>query len=169
MTWSPSERRLTGDEAGLDRQLLDGPVDGLAGQHRVRVRQLEEDATGLHDRDPALRVALAGAHAGLGGLLGDGLVGEHGDPHLAATTGLAGHGDTGGLDLAGGDPTRLESLDPVLAEGDLAATLGLTLHATALLLAVLDLLGHQHLRSEEHTSELTSLMRLSYAVFGLKT
>src|SRR3546814_10938048 len=62
-----------------------------------------------------------------------------------ATTGLAGHGDTGGLDLAGGDPTRLESLDPVLAEGDLAATLGLTLHATALLLAVLDLLGHQHL------------------------
>src|SRR3546814_1235708 len=27
--------------------------------------------------------------------------------------------------------------------------------------------GHEHLRSEEHTSELTSLMRISYAVFCL--
>ena len=30
MSW-PSERLLTGDEAGLDRQLLDGPVDGGLG------------------------------------------------------------------------------------------------------------------------------------------
>src|SRR3546814_9447950 len=29
-------------------------------------------------------------------------------------------------------------------------------------------LGHQHVRSEEHTSELQSLMRISYAVFCLK-
>src|SRR3546814_6829516 len=29
-------------------------------------------------------------------------------------------------------------------------------------------LAHQHLRSEEHTSELQSLMRISYAVFCLK-
>src|SRR3546814_7468142 len=28
--------------------------------------------------------------------------------------------------------------------------------------------GHMHLRSEEHTSELKSLMRISYAVFCLK-
>src|SRR5690606_14757804 len=86
----------------------------------------------------------AGAHAGLGRLLGDGLVGEDGDPHLAATTGLAGHGDAGGLDLASGDPPGLEGLDAVVAEGDLGATLALTLRAPAVLLAVLDLLGHQH-------------------------
>src|SRR3546814_1784280 len=30
-------------------------------------------------------------------------------------------------------------------------------------------LGHQRARSEEHTSELQSLMRISYAVFCLKT
>ena len=28
----PSERLLTGDEAGLDRQLLDGPLDGARGR-----------------------------------------------------------------------------------------------------------------------------------------
>src|SRR5688572_8098966 len=140
----PSEALLTGDEACLDRQLLDGPVDGLAGQHRVGVGQLEQDAAGLHDGDPALRVALARTHAGLGRLLGDGLVREDGDPDLAATTGAAGHGDAGGLDLAGGDPPGLERLDAVLTEGHLGATLRLTAQATALLLAVLDLLGHQH-------------------------
>src|SRR5690606_5712890 len=35
-------------------------------------------------------------------------------------------------------------LDAVVTEGDLGSTLGLALRATALLLAVLDLPGHQH-------------------------
>src|SRR5690606_22414104 len=135
---------LTGDELGLDRQLLDGPLDGLTGQLGVGVRELEEDPARLHDGHPALRVALAGTHAGLGRLLGDGLVGEHGDPDLAAAAGLSGHRDTRGLDLAGRAPARLEGLDAVVAEDDLGATLGLALPATALVLAMLDLLGHQH-------------------------
>ena len=71
---------------------------------------------GLHHRDPVLGVALARAHAGLGRLLGDGLVGEDVDPDLPATLDVAGHRDTGGLDLAVGDPARLERLDPVVAE-----------------------------------------------------
>ena len=83
---------------------------------RFGVRQLEQDAARLDDGDPALGVALARAHAGLGRLLGDGLVREDVDPDLAATLDVAGHGDTGGLDLAGGDPARLEGLDAVLAE-----------------------------------------------------
>src|SRR3546814_10308201 len=36
------------------------------------------------------------------------------------------------------------------------------------LLSAADILQHQYVRSEEHTSELQSLMRLSYAVFCLK-
>ena len=112
------------DEAGLDRQLLDGPLDGLPGDVGVGVGQLEQDAAGLDDGDPALRVALARAHAGLGRLLGDGLVREDVDPDLAATLDVAGHGDTGGLDLAGGDPPGLEGLDAVVAEGDRGAALG---------------------------------------------
>ena len=58
------------------------------------------------------------------GFCGDGLVREDVDPDLAATLDVAGHGDTGGLDLAGGDPPGLEGLDAVVAEGDLGAALG---------------------------------------------
>src|SRR4029434_7565727 len=45
------------------------------------------------------------------------LVGEDVDPDLAPTLDVAGHGDTGGLDLAVGDPGRLEGLEAVVAEG----------------------------------------------------
>ena len=71
---------------------------------------------GLHDGDPALGRALAGAHAGLGRLLRHGLVREDVDPDLAATLDLAGHRDSCGLDLAVGDPAGVERLQPVLAE-----------------------------------------------------
>src|SRR5205807_337489 len=74
------------------------------------------DPAGFDDGDPALGVALAGAHTGLGGLLGDGLVREHVDPDLAAALDLASHGDARSLDLAVGDPGALERLEPVIAE-----------------------------------------------------
>src|SRR5690606_12229660 len=96
------------------------------------------------DGDPQLGVALAGAHAGLGRLLGDRLVREDVDPDLAATADRSGHRDTGSLDLAGREPARLEGLDAVLAEAQVGAALGDTLGATALVLAVGDLTGHQH-------------------------
>src|SRR5689334_7875669 len=145
MRWPwPSEGVLPGDEAGLDRQLLDGPVDGLAGHDGVGVGELEEDPTGAHDGDPPLRVALARAHAGLGGLLGDGLVGEDVDPDLAATLDVAGHGDSGGLDLAVRDPSRFEGLDAEVAEVHARATLGEPGHPATLGLAVANLAGHQH-------------------------
>src|SRR5687767_15201434 len=57
--------------------------------------------------------------------------GEDVDPDLATTLDIAGHRDTGGLDLPVGDPARFEGLEAVVAE-----------------------------RSEEHTSELQSLAYL---------
>src|SRR5690606_7232520 len=137
-------RLFLGHEAGLDRQLLDGALDRGPGDVGVGVRQLEQDATGPDDGDPLLGVALARAHAGLGRLLRDGLVREDVDPDLATAPDVPGHGDAGGLDLARGDPPGLESLDAVLAEGDLGATLGLALHAAPVVLAVRDLARHQH-------------------------
>ena len=80
-------------------------------------------------------------------VLGDRLVREDIDPHLAATLDVTGHGDTGGLDLAGGDPPGLEGLDAVVAVADLGGALGAALHASTVVLAVLDLLGHQHDRN----------------------
>src|SRR3546814_4613468 len=48
------------------------------------------------------------------------------------------------------------------------ATLAATLKGASDAKTIL-LLGHMDVRSEEHTSELQSLMRISYAVFCLKT
>src|SRR3546814_2669616 len=56
------------------------------------------------------------------------------------------------------------------ARGSRLAGAGGALAATGLLLAALwiGLAVREHVRSEEHTSELQSLMRISYAVFCLK-
>src|SRR6201999_3773183 len=117
--------------------LVAGQAHGLASERLRHAGELEHHATGLDHGDPALRVALAGAHAGLGRLLGDGLVREDVDPHLAATLDLAGHGDTGGLDLPVGQPAGLEGLQPVVAEGHGLLAAGEPVAPAAMDLAVL--------------------------------
>src|SRR6185295_18368483 len=136
---------LAHDELGLHRQLVPREAHGLTGERLGHAGQLEHHAARLDHRDPALGRALAGAHAGLGGLLGHGLVGIDVDPDLAATLDLAGHRDSGGLDLAVGEPTGLERLDPVLAELDLGLAARQPGTPAAVLLAVLDALRGQHL------------------------
>src|SRR6185312_15863945 len=79
---------LAPHEFRLDRQLHRGQADRLPCQRLGDARQLEHDPAGL----------------------------DHGDPELAAALDLAGHRDTGGLDLAVSDPPLLERLQPVLAE-----------------------------------------------------
>src|SRR4051812_12559535 len=119
---------------------------GLASERLRHAGELEHHATGLDDGDPALRVALAGAHAGLGRLLGEGLVREDVDPDLAATLDLARHGDTGGLDLAGGEPAGLEGVEPVIAEVHRLLATREPVPAPAMHLAELHTLGRKHYR-----------------------
>src|SRR4051794_37987959 len=135
---------LTRHELGPDRELVTRKAHRLARKILGYARHLEHHAPGLDHCDPALRRALAGAHAGLGRLLRVRLVGEDVDPDLPATLDLAGHRDTGGLDLAVGDPAAVERLQPVLAEGHGAPALGVAAHSAAHLFAVLDPLRHQH-------------------------
>ena len=80
------------------------------------------------------------------GFLVTGLSGIDVDPDLAATLDLAGHRDTGGLDLAVGEPAGLERLEAVLAELHLGLAARQPGPAPAVLLAVLDALGGQHQR-----------------------
>ena len=116
-----SEAFITGRPLACTNLVFTGslwPARRIASRASVlrHAGELEHHAARLDDGDPALRVALAGAHAGLGRLLGEGLVREDVDPHLAATLDLAGHRDTSGLDLAVGQPARLEGLQAVIAE-----------------------------------------------------
>src|SRR4051812_35309160 len=129
---------LTGDELRLDRQLMAGEAHGLARQGLRHARHLEHHAPGLDHSDPALGRALTGTHAGLGRLLRVRLVREDVDPDLASTLDLAGHRDTGSLDLAVGDPTAIERLEAVLAVLDVRAAPCISGHAAPMLLAVLD-------------------------------
>src|SRR3546814_9566955 len=65
----------------------------------------------------------------------------------------------------GGAPTQARALD---ARRGAAHSRSMARAAHAFLLALRDLPHPRVLRSEEHTSELKSLMRISYAVFCLK-
>src|SRR5262249_28277507 len=131
-------------ELAADRELLRGEAHGLARQRLRDAGKLEHDPARLDHGHPELGRPLAGAHAGLERLLRHGLVGEDVDPHLAAAADLAGHRDTGGLDLAAGDPALLERLQPVLAEVDPGPALGEAGAAAAEDAAVLDPAGKQH-------------------------
>src|SRR5215510_15610341 len=134
----------TGHELGLDADLLRGKAEALARRSLVHALHLVHDPAGLHHGDPELGVALALAHARLRGLLGHRLVREDADEDLPAALDAAGERDAGRLDLAVGDPARLERLEPEIAEGQARSALGLAPHAAALGLAILDTLGHQH-------------------------
>src|SRR5262249_54491138 len=97
-------------ELRLDRQLLARKPQRVLRKRLRHSGELEHDATGLDDGDPAFRRALALAHARLRRLLRVRLVREDVDPDLAAALDLARHRDTCGLDLAVRDPPPLQRL-----------------------------------------------------------
>src|SRR3546814_5263307 len=78
-----------------------------------------------------------------------------------------------GIDLFAGPTETLVIADETGCDAELAATdlLGQAEHgpdSPAILLTTSEKLARETMRSEEHTSELQSLMRISYAVFCLK-
>src|SRR5439155_4121475 len=73
-------------------------------------------------------------------------------PDLPAAADVPGHGHPGGFDLSVRDPARLHGEQAVVAEVHLGATLRLPAHPAAVLLAVLDPLGHQHLAAPPRTA-----------------
>src|SRR5690606_23130385 len=88
--------------------------------------------------------ALARAHAHFDRLLGDRLVGEHANPHLAAALDVAANGTARGLDLAGGELAVGGRLQAELAEADGVAVPAQAFVAALVDLAVFGSLGLQH-------------------------
>ena len=121
---------------------------------------LEEHAAGLDDRDPHLGRALALAHARLGRLLGERLVGEHAHPHAPAALDGARERDAGGLDLARREPAAVERLQAVVAERERRAAPGRALAAALLHLAPLDLLRLRAWSRPRHDAERGALLLL---------
>src|SRR3989441_805546 len=109
-------------ELGLDRQLGRGERQRQARLGLGDPLHLEHHATRLDHRDPSLRVALPLPHAGLGRLLGDGLVRKEPDPDLAAPLHLPRERHPRRLDLPVRDPARLQCHQPVVAERDRIAS-----------------------------------------------
>src|SRR6266508_4321718 len=154
-------------EPRLDRELHCREPHRVAGQVLRHSGELAHHSTRLDDGDPVLRRAFAGAHAGFGRLLRHGLVGKDIDPDLAASLDMAGHGDTGSLDLAIRHPAGLERLETEVAEVHLLLALGHASHASALLLAELGLLRQQHQLLDSSSPELSSFVGSSTCCFGV--
>src|SRR5688572_23973975 len=133
-----------GHESGGDRELGGGQAERLARRGFVDALDLVDHATGGDLRHPVLDVALAGAHSHFDRLLGDRLVREHADPHLAAALDVAADRAAGRLDLARGQLAVRRRLQAVLAEADGGAVPAQAVVAALEDLAVLGSLGLQH-------------------------
>src|SRR6185295_14118839 len=132
------------DELRLDRQLARAELHGLFGQLRADSLELEEHAPGLHDGHPEFGRALAFSHSRLRRLHRHRLVREDANPHLAAALDEARDRHARGLDLAIGDPRRLERLQSELSERHGGAAVRHALAAPAHLLPVFDPLRYEH-------------------------
>src|SRR5712664_2667480 len=131
-----------GNELRGNRQLVRRQSHGFLGRRFVHSRHLEHDASRLHHRHPLLRRAFALAHARFGRLLGERLVRKNPDPQFSAALDEPRNSHARGFDLPVGNPCRLERLQAVLAEGQLASAPGLALAPSALLFPVLHFLWH---------------------------
>src|ERR1035437_8041424 len=125
---SPSERARTlsmsicqaflDDDSGRDRQFVAGGGERPDPPRTGENNPLQEEPTPPSHGHPMVGCALAGTHSSFGGLLGRRLVREDADPDLAAALYRSGHGAPGSLDLAAGDPCRLEGGEAEVAESD---------------------------------------------------
>src|SRR5215210_7825998 len=128
----------------LDRQLVSGQAQRLLGEIGPDTADFEHHPTGADHRDPVIRRALAAPHPSLGRFGGDRLVREYSNPDLTTSLEVVRDRPPSGLDLAGGNPTRLEGLDAELAERDLVAPLGEAAAVAAMLFSELDALWLEH-------------------------
>src|SRR5437868_6706089 len=131
-------------EPRAQRKLVRGQPHGFLGIGYAHAFHLEQDLARTDNGNPVIWRALAFTHTGFSGLLGDRLVGKQANPNLAATLYETRDSHAARLDLAVADPARLQYLQAKLPKGQLRTAPRLTGHASALLLAVLHFLWHQH-------------------------
>jgi hypothetical protein len=113
----------TNDKLSSHGELLSGEAQCFLGDIKAHTVDLDEDATGMNGSDVTCNITFTFTHADIGRLASIGLVGEYAEPDLSLALHVTCHGDTGGLDLASGDPLALQGLDSEGTEGELVTTL----------------------------------------------
>jgi hypothetical protein len=113
----------TNDKLSSHGELLSGEAQGFLSDIIAHTVDLDEDATGMNGSDITCHITFTFTHADIGRLASIGLVGENAQPDLTLTLHVTCHGDTGGLDLASGDPLALQSLDSEGTKGELVTAL----------------------------------------------
>ena len=113
----------THDELGGHGKFLSSETEGFLGYIVRNAFNLYEYAAWGYGSYESFGSTFTFTHTNLCRLLCDGFVWEDADPDLTLTLHVTCHSDTGGFNLATGDPLRLESLDAERTEGQLVATL----------------------------------------------
>src|SRR6266536_3253219 len=132
----PALSHLPEHEHGAKRELGRGKRERLPRHGLIDAVHFVKHLAGPDFGDEVLGVALAVAHAHLGGLLRDGLVREDADENAPAALDVAGHSAAGRLDLARGEPPAGRRFESVFPEADLGPAGGDAPVASLLLLAV---------------------------------
>src|SRR5262249_16788803 len=81
---------------------------------------LEQNLSRLYHCHPVIGSAFTLAHTGLGGFLGYRLVGKQANPDFSSAFDEARHGNPTGFNLPVSNPTRLEHLQSIVSESQLA-------------------------------------------------
>src|SRR5260221_4283812 len=129
---------------GGNRQFVGGDAHRFPRRGFVHSRHFKHDSSRLDHRNPLFRSALAFAHAGFRGLLGERLVWKNPDPQFAAALDKPRNGHAGSFNLAVGDPRIFHGLQTVFAECQRTAAPGFAPAASAHLRPILHLPAQQH-------------------------
>ena len=99
------------DKFGDYREFLRSKAECFFCDIVAHAFDFDDDASGSNGSDISFGVTFTFTHTHCGGFFGDGLIGEDADPDLTLALHITCDCDTGGFDLATGDPFGFAGLD----------------------------------------------------------
>jgi hypothetical protein len=132
------------DELGMKRQFMRGEKESLPGPFFGDPFHLVKNATWTDDGYPIFRSALSLPHPGFRRFLGNRFVRKNANPDPAGSLDESGHGNSGGFNLTGSQPTAFDRLQSEVAKVEGIPPGSHSSSLSLLLLSIFRLLRHQH-------------------------
>ncbi|SBV95725.1 conserved hypothetical protein [uncultured Desulfovibrio sp.] len=129
---------------GLNGQLVSGAGQRLTREVKAHALDFIQHAAGLDRSAPTHGCALTGTLTGFQRLGRYGAVGEHTDPHFAATLDVTHHGDTSSFNLLAGKLAMLHGFKADITKRNGGAAGGQATQAAFLPLAEFNSFGRKH-------------------------